>query len=166
MNHHITSFFDYDETSPSCLRWNDSATGEGKGSAERKGGTVAGSLNHIGWHLQVTVDGVRERTSASRVVWELHNRTIPPKHYVVFKNGDVSDCRISNLLCVDHSTLQHLKMWRTGKSYVKQAPSGRFWTMLRPHGYIGMYGTHEEAHDAYRHVLSTILEPLGLDPYP
>lgn len=163
MNHHLTSFFDYSETSPSCLIWNSNATGQGKGSAERKEGTIAGNLSPTGWHVQITVDGIRERTTAARVVWALHDRPIPPKHYIVFKNGDVSDCSISNLLCVDHSTLQHLKMWRSGKSYVRMAPSGRFWTSLKPQGYIGIYDTHQEAHDAYRYALGRL---LSMDPYP
>lgn len=171
MNHHLTSFFEYNEESPSCLVWAEGAMSTGKGSAERKRGSVAGSLMKGVWQVQVIIDGLRERSTASRVVWELHNGQIPAKHYISFRNGDSTDCRIDNLICIDHRTLQHTKMWWSGKAYVNQGPYGAFYTMMKPHGYIGSYDTHKEAHDAYRSLLEEVLAPLGLskpkmDQYP
>jgi hypothetical protein len=48
----------------------------------------------------------------NRHVWEQNNGPIPPKHVVVFKDGDRSNCAIENLDLISMAELAHRnRMW-------------------------------------------------------
>lgn len=153
----LSGYFKYDTTSPSCLVWNSGVTSEGRGSGERIEGSVAGSLTKTGYHIQVTNNGVRERSTAQRMVWEMHNGKVPKKHYIIHLDGDNTNCRIENLACVDHSTLQYWIAWRNNKANVALLPSGRWHATLKPLPTLGTYDTQEEAISVYRAKLKEVL---------
>lgn len=161
----ITSYFIYDETSPSCLRWAEGATATGKGSAERKVGNVAGSLGNCGYAIQITENGSRIRTTAARVIWQLHYSDIPNGHYIAHLNGNSNDCRISNLICITHTTLQYLKAWNSNATNTRLLPSGRWSTVItidRKKVSLGTYNTKTEADTIYRSALSKLLQQEGI----
>lgn len=161
----ITSYFEYDETAPSCLRWAVGASGEGRGSAERKDGSAAGYKSGQGWQVQVTEGKERYRTTASRLIWEMHGNKIPDKHYIASLNGDLYDTRISNLVCVDHTGLQYLKIWRRNGAYVRESKYGKFHTSIsidKAKHYLGTYNTYEEAFTVYREALKQQLILRGI----
>lgn len=152
----IIDYWDYCEDSPSCLRWAAGAQSEGRGSAERKVGSVAGSKqegSYTGWVLQVSVNDQRYRRSARRVVWEKHFGTIPTNHVIVHGDGNNFNNQIDNLACIDTFTMNLLKMWRSGRSTVDITETGKFIAQTKKgtrYIHLSTHDNHEDAHQAYR----------------
>ena len=68
-------YYVYDESSPSCLRWNrDVYSGRWKNFKNVSVGDVAGGVGSGGYY-QVRVD--RKLTLVHRVIWEMHYGEIP-----------------------------------------------------------------------------------------
>lgn len=162
----IIDYWDYNEDSPSCLRWADGAQNEGKGGAERKVGSVAGSKqagSYQGWALQVSLNEQRHRRSARRVVWEKHFGKIPDNHVIVHGDGNNFNNRIDNLACIDGFTLSLVKMWKSGRSTVHETETGKFIAQTKRgtlYIHISTHDNYEDAHQAYRvyiknHLIST-----------
>lgn len=161
----ITSYFTYDETSPSCLRWAEGATATGKGSAERKVGNVAGSLGNYGYVIQITENGSRIRTTAARIVWQLHHSNIPNGRLIAHLNGNLNDCRISNLICITHTTQRLLSAWNRNATNTKLLPSGRWCSVItidKKKVSLGTYNTKTKADTIYRSALSKLLQQEGI----
>lgn len=84
-------YFYYDETSPSCLRWKRDV------GTKIKAGQVSGTLKSDN-HWRVTVN--KKHYYCHRVVWELHNESVPETMVIDHISGDGSDNRLSNLRVV------------------------------------------------------------------
>lgn len=160
----MINYFIYNTSSPSCLMWAHDASSEGRGSAERKPYTDAGSLSKNFWHVQVKENGIRHRSTAHRVVWMLHNGTIPPLHVIYHRNGDTTDNRIENLMMVNRQTFNYIKAWKHGTENVRQSTSGRWYATIRGYKSLGSYDTYEEAATVYRKELQQLLTTLGVLP--
>ena len=147
------TYFTYDESSPSCLVWNN-PNPQGRGKGNRKHGKPVGSKAIDGWRCQVIDNGERYRFSASRAVWQLHHgfNSIPEGHFVCTKNGDLFDVRIDNLVCVSGSEMQLFSAWKRGVENVQKLPSGSFAVQLDDVHY-GTYKTYETAAKVYREEL-------------
>ncbi|MGL5963567.1 MAG: HNH endonuclease signature motif containing protein [Fusobacteriaceae bacterium] len=164
----VLGYWDYNEDSPSCLRWAGGVHGNGRGSGERVSGSVAGSKQtgrYEGWAVQVSINGTRYRRSARRVVWEKFNGPVPTGYVIVSGNGDGFDNRISNLVCIDTFALSLWKMWRSKRSTVFETYTGLFIAQTKDHGryiHISTHRTKEDAHTAYRNYIRSILEQTDL----
>lgn len=121
----------YDETSPSCLRWKDTAAKISKNRAKDVGKAV-GVKMYRGYYK---VGFNNHEYYCHRVVWILHNTKIDNSLSVDHINGDVSDNTIGNLREVSHkSNLQNVKLRAnnssgiTGVSYSRQKLTGaEYW---------------------------------------
>lgn len=158
----ISDYFEYNTNSPSNLVWREGVEGKGKGSGQRTGGSAVGSRTEEGYHIQVTVDGLRMRSTAARAVWEIHHGHIPQGHSIIYLDSDCFNTAVENLMCVDHSTLQYWKAWRSNKANVAQLRSGRWNANLKPFPSLGTYDTKEEAVQVYRQALAMMLESKGI----
>lgn len=93
------SFFVYDETSPSGLRWKfDRYATIGKGPEQRlvvSAGDVAGHLRKDGyWTVKLFCEGIK----IHRLVWCLHNGTEGFEDVIIdHEDGDTSNNKIDNL---------------------------------------------------------------------
>ena len=154
----FTSYFEYNTSSPSCLTWAFGAASEGKGSAERKPNTTAGSLAKGFWNIQVIEGEVRYRTNAHRVVWEIHNGFIPDGMVVLHREGRSNN--IENLMCVTRTQHNLIKAWKSGKANVRPTGSGRFFATIRGHKSLGTYDTYAEAEQVYRIELRKLVEGM------
>lgn len=91
----------YDETSPSCLRWNvEIRRGKGKEVVCVSRHDVAGYLDSSGYWI-IGVEG--NIYKGHRIVWELHNEKLVSEELIDHKNGRSWDNEISNLRVVDRS---------------------------------------------------------------
>lgn len=80
----------YDETSPSCLRWNNSAARQVRGK----------SVSHKNSDGYFCVTHYRKCFMAHRIVWEMHNGPIPEGMQIDHISGDRADNKIENLRLV------------------------------------------------------------------
>lgn len=157
------SYFEYDPTSPSCLVWHISAQDRstGKGRGERHPGTSAGSFNNGVWHIHVTEEDIRTRTTAHRIVWELHHGPAPEGSVILHKHGHSND--IENLICVSKQEHNWVKAWKNSVSNIRQSPSGRYYTTIRGYKSLGTYDTYDQASTIYRTTLQQLLLTRGID---
>lgn len=96
----LGTYLEYDETSPSCLRWKVGLSPNSRVSA----GGVAGGKDELGyWNINSLGKGKKK---VHKIVWALHNNfeNQDGKH-IDHINGDPSDNRIENLrlVCRDHN---------------------------------------------------------------
>lgn len=94
--------FEYDETSPSCLRWVRNAARN-----KVKKGDVAGiykqkKRNPDRGYYMIYVDGISK--AAHRIIWEIFNYSLTPSQQIDHINGITTDNRITNLRVVDNQT--------------------------------------------------------------
>lgn len=90
-----SDYFYYDESSPSCLRWNYTAwAGSHRSILIHLKGDVAGGKDCDGY-WKVNLMGLACRVH--RVVWELHFGKVDDGLIVEHQNGDRADNRIVNL---------------------------------------------------------------------
>lgn len=89
-----SDILEYDETSPSLLRWKATL------SNRRIAGSVAGTLtNHGYWRTSIG----RRFYLNHRIVWEIFNGTIPENKEIDHISTDRTDNRIINLRIVDRT---------------------------------------------------------------
>ena len=72
--------------------------------------------------LIFTVDGVKYKEVASRVIWQMFNGNIPEGHFVALENHNTMDTRIENLRCVVEHTQQRNKAPRKATSPQSKRP--------------------------------------------
>lgn len=156
----ITPYFQYDPTSPSGLVWNINSHqhASGKGTAERKPLTAAGSEANGVWQVQVMEGDCRHRTTAHRVIWELHYGSIPEDSVILHRHGRSNT--IENLICVTRQEHNWIKARRSGKTNVTLLPSGRYFTTIRGYKSLGTYDTYEEAAQTYLTELNRLIGHL------
>ena len=90
------SIFIYDESSPTCLRWKHGRRVRGGVLANRRNNGIAGK---IGGKDYVTVSiGNSNPHSVKKIVWIMHNGSIPDGYDILHQDGDVYNLKIDNLL--------------------------------------------------------------------
>ena len=101
----VADLYYYSEDVPSCLRWKiNRYSGRGHGKLQVMAGTLAGKLNHDGYWMVSDGEGRRGGyLLAHRVVWELHNSTIPEGMCIDHIDGDLSNNKINNLRCISQA---------------------------------------------------------------
>lgn len=90
----LLHYLDYDESSPSCLRWKNKF---GLGS-NVKSGSPAGSIDGIDGYYKI--HGLGSHYKVHRIVWYIHNGKIPDGFHIDHVNRIRADNRISNLRLV------------------------------------------------------------------
>lgn len=140
---------DYDETSPTCLRFNRDW------GAKIKKGQVAGSIKPD--RIELTV--MRKAYSGARVVWMKHYGEIPAKMVVVCLDGNPHNLTISNLHLM---TWQQQRMFNSiargvgqGNFRINKNGTVRSYFMERKEGYhnkeaLGTFDSMDEAMERLR----------------
>ena len=103
----LSEYFYYDETSPSCLRWNKTIFTKGdRGKVNVKKGDVAGTwseskpYNSAGsWNVSLK----RNKMKVHRVIYTLFNNESLDSLDIDHINGNPKDNRIVNLRAVSHA---------------------------------------------------------------
>lgn len=90
----VSKYVEYDESSPTCLRWKIDI-GRENSVSYRKKGSPAGSLNTERNRYVITINGVIYMLH--RVVVTLHGIIIPENYYINHKDCNPSNNRIENL---------------------------------------------------------------------
>jgi hypothetical protein len=117
-----------------------------------KQGDIAGTLTSVGYN-RVTIN--KEHYAAHRLIWVIHNGSIPVGFVVDHINGIRNDDRIENLrLATLSQNQQNRKFSKTelgkGVSYEKARKKYRAQIMIAQKStLIGRFNTAEEAHTAY-----------------
>lgn len=88
--------FEYDETSPTFLRWkNKYRMGRAGKPVRRINNGSAGNIN-AGGGLSVTITK-NKVVSIAKIVWELHHGPVPESKNILYIDGNIKNCNISNL---------------------------------------------------------------------
>jgi hypothetical protein len=133
---------EYDESSPSGLRWIASNTNR------IKVGDVAGSRNPEGYWILTRHGNKAHR--AHNIIWELHNGRIPKGMTVDHIDRNPSNNKIENLrLATPSSQCHNRKNWGKYLKWVKRTKYGTFigrFTLKGKLIEVGSYKTELEAH--------------------
>lgn len=104
----------YDESSPTCLRWNKELL-PGRNGVRHSVGDIAG--NQTSTIRKVAIEG--KSTSLHKVVWVLHNGDVPPGIVIDHIDGDPLNNKISNLRAITQAeNLRNKKSCGKNKSGV------------------------------------------------
>lgn len=98
-------YFNYDESSPTCLRWRIDCSKNKKRAESINLGDKAGSFvynKNINKRTAIHVRCNRVTYKVHRVIWEMFNGDIPTGSVIDHLNGDPWDNRIQNLSCKTH----------------------------------------------------------------
>ena len=112
-----------------------------------KAGSRAGSTNSEGYR-QVQVDGTR--LLEHRIIYEMHNGSIPEGMQIDHINGVKDDNRIENLRVVTSS--ENNQNRRQAKGFIFHKLTGKFMAQIRVGGkqiYLGLHDTPVDARAAY-----------------
>jgi hypothetical protein len=111
----LNDWFIYDETSPSCLRWNVSRSGGNRGQIPLvRVGDAAGWIDNNGYFI-VQLNGVIY--TAQRVIWTMFNGKIPEGHFIDHINGVRNNNTLSNLRSVHRDfNSRNTKMYKSNSS--------------------------------------------------
>lgn len=111
----LEEWFQYDETSPSYLRWISSRwSGCGYGVEHVSAGQIAGCQDSKGQY-QVNIDN--KNIMVHRVIWQLFNGEIPEGFVIDHIDGNGSKNHIDNLRCVPPElNARNLKKYKTNSS--------------------------------------------------
>lgn len=141
---HATELWEYDATSPSCLRWKRNL-----GSRARIG-SVAGCLDNNGRYV-VGASGTQYFTY--HIIWTLHYGLIPPEREIDHIDINASNNRLENLRLVTRS--ENNKNIRIKGEIPYRGVSkyfSKYRAFLRADGkmkYLGSFNTSEEAARAW-----------------
>lgn len=83
----LNELFVYDESSPTCLRWKTDEYGT-KGS-------VVGHFTDPKTNPYIFIYG--SRVAIPHIVWVMHDRVLDKHKALAPKDGDMRNCRISNI---------------------------------------------------------------------
>jgi len=146
---------EYDETSPSCLRWRERGRGRRKDRA-------AGTLTPLGYYqVAFGPTGQRDFYRCHRLVWALH-RGDPAELVVDHINEVRADNRLENLQAI---TAADNTLRRVGRGYYWCAQKRRWCAVVQQGGrkqHAGYFATEEEARSAY--VGAKLIAAKGLTP--
>lgn len=141
---HAAELWEYDEASPSCLRWKIDV-----GRRARKG-NVAGSLLSTG-RYSVMASGTRY--FVYHIIWTLHHGLIPPEREIDHIDRNPRNNRIENLRLVTRSeNNENRKVTGTIKYKGVTKYFRKYRAHLRIEGklrHIGSFNTPEEAARAW-----------------
>lgn len=107
------SYLEYDESSPTGLRWKVDVIIGVNGGVGIQAGTIAGSLraDNTGVPRQVVVGFKNKYYRAHRIVYKMHHGYIDPTLVVDHKDGNPWNNKISNLVLKTHkSNMQNSHM--------------------------------------------------------
>lgn len=100
----FTPYFEYDETSPTGLRWKVDVIIGVNGGVGIKAGTAAGTLraDSVGVPRQVTVGLKGKYYRAHRIIYRMHHGYIDPELVIDHKDGNPWNNKIENLKLKPH----------------------------------------------------------------
>ncbi|AZV01920.1 hypothetical protein [Aeromonas phage Akh-2] len=83
----LNELFVYDESSPTCLRWRTNEYGTA--------GSVAGY--HVNPSTNPYIFMYGSKVAVALIVWVMHDRVLDKHKALAPKDGDMRNCRISNI---------------------------------------------------------------------
>lgn len=141
---HAAELWEYDETSPSCLRWKIDS-----GTRARKGDEAGWLTNQARYAVKLS----GAQYLAHHIVWTLHYGLIPPEREIDHIDINAKNNRIENLRLVTHSENQKNKRIRGQIKYRGVCKyEGKYRAQLNVEGkreYIGGFNTPVEAARAW-----------------
>lgn len=132
----LSDLFYYDTTSPSCLR-------NKKSRGPAKANQVAGTRHNEGYYA-ISIKG--KLYKAHRLVWELHNGTIPEGMVIDHIDRNKANNTIENLRCVYRAENRRNTdaVSATGHKYIYPRPNGRLLVHSYEGKHLGVVDTVEE----------------------
>lgn len=139
--HNLSDYFTYSTTSPTYL------INKVQRSPRAKEGEPAGAFHAKG--LQLNFKG--KMWQIARVVWELHNGSIPDGMVIIFKDRNSFNCSIENLMLVTRRQKGVNCNWAPGKSGyvgVTKTDGGKFISHITIGGsttHLGVFSSPKQA---------------------
>ena len=126
--------FYYDETSPSCLRWNiDKYGGVHKSIVKAKKNDIAGGrVGNQYWRVRFD----RKKLFVHRIIWEIFYGEIPENMFIDHLDGDRLNNKISNLRLVTrkgnarNASKQPTKSGLIGVTLLNNGCGNSYWRTL------------------------------------
>ena len=138
LNINLNNYFYYDESSPTCLRYNYNTSN----NKSKKGKHTGTSTGNNYYKVCVMIEGKKKYLQAHNVVWWLHNGDIPKGYIIDHINHVKTDNRISNLRLVTESENQ----WNKVQVKDSGLPKGIIKTCSGYQGRINKHGKHHSKH--------------------
>lgn len=130
----IHELFVYDETSLTCLRWKHMRVGNGGKLVPRRNNGQAGGISYDGF---LVLNYQKSAYSIPKIIWMLHNGTIPDGYSLVFEDGDCTNAKLTNLKLREDLTDLPEKYCNKLKLYLEYdetSPSCLRWKGKTSHG--------------------------------